>query len=301
MFFFLQVAYNSGLDEKHGSIRENMSTKPRCPWVSPNNIVYLNYHDNEWGRPLHDEHKLFEMLILEGAQAGLSWEIILNKRENYRKLFANFDPNKVARFTDKKIEKILLNPGVVRNRLKVYSAVNNAKQFLKIQSEFGSFDSFIWGFVDYKPIVNSFDTYSDYPTRTPLSDLISKELKKRGFKFVGSTIIYAFMQAIGMVDDHTTNCWVRLKKNEAWSVYMVLCDDDSIYTGIAKSVEKRFQEHCAQNHKTAKYLKGRGPLKLVYKEKIGTRSEALKIEHAVKKLSKSQKLLLIDQGHFDGI
>lgn len=184
----------------------------RCAWANENNPLYLSYHDEEWGRPVHDDTHLFEMLILEGAQAGLSWETILNKRENYRKAFAGFDPQKVARFSEAKIEKLLQNPGIVRNRLKVNAAVTNAKAFLKVQSEFGSFDKYIWGFVDHKPIKNHFKTLKQIPVKTELSDKISKDLKMRGFKFVGSTIMYAFMQAVGMVDDHPIDCFLYKKK-----------------------------------------------------------------------------------------
>jgi DNA-3-methyladenine glycosylase I len=168
---------------------------------------YKKYHDEEWGVPVHDDRVHFEFLILEGAQAGLSWSTILKKREGYRKAFADFDANKVARFSEKKLEKILLDPGIVRNRLKVYAAVNNAKQFLKLQKEFGSFDKYIWQFVGGKPIVNKRKTMKEVPATTPESDALSKDLIKRGFKFVGSTVIYAHMQACGLVNDHLIDCW----------------------------------------------------------------------------------------------
>jgi DNA-3-methyladenine glycosylase I len=168
---------------------------------------YKKYHDEEWGVPVHDDRVHFEFLILEGAQAGLSWSTILKKREGYRKAFADFDANKVARFSEKKLEKILLDPGIVRNRLKVYAAVNNAKQFLKLQKEFGSFDKYIWQFVGGKPIVNIRKTMKEVPATTPESDALSKDLIKRGFKFVGSTVIYAHMQACGLVNDHLIDCW----------------------------------------------------------------------------------------------
>ena len=189
----------------------------RCPWVNLNNPLYVTYHDEEWGCPVHEDQQHFEMITLEGAQAGLSWETILNKRQHYRKLFAQFDPAKVARFTAAKLEKILLDPGVVRNRLKIYSTVTNAQAFLTLQKEFGSFDNYIWRFVNYAPRLNTLASLADYPTQTPLSDLISKDLKKRGFKFVGSTIIYAYMQAVGLVNDHVKNCHcaaLTLKKNK---------------------------------------------------------------------------------------
>jgi DNA-3-methyladenine glycosylase I len=180
--------------------------KTRCPWCLGFE-EYKKYHDEEWGVPVHDDRVHFEFLILEGAQAGLSWSTILKKREGYRKAFADFDANKVARFSEKKLEKILLDPGIVRNRLKVYAAVNNAKQFLKLQKEFGSFEKYIWQFVGGKPIVNKRKTMKEVPATTPESDALSKDLIKRGFKFVGSTVIYAHMQACGLVNDHLIDCW----------------------------------------------------------------------------------------------
>jgi len=177
----------------------------RCPWCLDFD-QYMTYHDEEWGVPVHDDKTHFEFLILEGAQAGLSWSTILKKREGYRKNFADFDPNKVARFSEKKLEKILLDPSIVRNRLKVYAAVTNAKLFLKVQKEFGSFDKYIWGFVGGKPIVNKRKTMKEVPATTPESDALSKDLIKRGFKFVGSTVIYAHMQACGLVNDHLIEC-----------------------------------------------------------------------------------------------
>lgn len=178
----------------------------RCPWCLKFD-QYIQYHDEEWGVPVHDDRIHFEFLILEGAQAGLSWSMILKKREGYHKAFAGFDPVKVARFNEKKLEKILLNPNIVRNRLKVYAAVNNAKRFLEVQKEFGSFDNYIWGFVNHKPIVNKWKTLKQIPAITKESDVLSKDLIKRGFKFVGSTVIYAHMQACGLVNDHLVECW----------------------------------------------------------------------------------------------
>jgi len=179
----------------------------RCRWAEGVSLDYIRYHDKEWGVPVRDDRTQFEFLILEGAQAGLSWSTILNKREGYRKLFAGFDPEKVARFTKRRVEKMLLDPSIVRNRLKVESAVTNAKAFLAIQNEFGAFSDYIWGFVDGKPIQNKFRKDSDVPATSPESDALSKDLKKRGFRFVGSTIIYAHMQATGMVNDHVTGCF----------------------------------------------------------------------------------------------
>jgi len=177
----------------------------RCNW--PTNELSIRYHDEEWGTPRHDDRGLFEFLILEGAQAGLSWDTILRKRENYRTAFDGFDVNKVARYTDKKIEKLMQDEGIIRNRLKIASAVSNAKAFLKVQKEFGSFDKYIWSFVNGKPIVNKLKESSQVPAKTEVSDAISKDLKKRGFNFVGSTIMYAFMQATGMVNDHLVSCF----------------------------------------------------------------------------------------------
>jgi DNA-3-methyladenine glycosylase I len=183
------------------------STKPktRCSWArTPLGIAY---HDKEWGVPVHDDRVLFEFITLEGAQAGLSWETILQKREGYRKAFAGFDPARVARYTPARIERLLLDPGIVRNRLKVESTVRNAKAFLAVQREFGSFDAYVWQFVGGRPIVNRWSKLGQVPARTAESDALSRDLKKRGFKFVGSTICYAFMQAVGMVNDHTVGCF----------------------------------------------------------------------------------------------
>jgi DNA-3-methyladenine glycosylase I len=177
----------------------------RCSWAS--NELSIRYHDEEWGVPAHDDRKLFEFLILEGAQAGLSWDTILNKRENYRAAFAGFNPEKIARYDRRKIQSLLRDPGIVRNRLKLESAVKNAKAFLEVQKEFGSFDAYVWRFVDGRPRVNSWGSRSKVPASTPQSDAMSKELKKRGFSFVGSTICYAFMQAVGMVNDHLVGCF----------------------------------------------------------------------------------------------
>ena len=179
----------------------------RCKWATNVSLDYIRYHDEEWGVPVHDDRTQFEFLILEGAQAGLSWSTILNKRDGYRKAFADFDPEKVARFTKKRVEKLLTDPSIVRNRLKVESAVTNAKAFLAVQEEFGAFSDYIWGFVDGKPIQNRRKLDRDIPATSPVSDALSKDLKKRGFKFVGSTIVYAHMQATGLVNDHVTGCF----------------------------------------------------------------------------------------------
>jgi DNA-3-methyladenine glycosylase I len=188
-----------------------MDNKKRCQWVPVDNPLYVKYHDEEWGVPIHDDRLLFEFLVLEGMQAGLSWLTILRKRENFRTAFDHFDPRKIAPYNEKKIEELMQNSGIIRNRLKIVSAVQNAKAFLDVQAEFGSFDTFIWQFVERKSIVNKWKTLKEIPAKTPLSDAISKELKKRGFKFVGSTIIYAHMQATGMVNDHTVDCFRHIE------------------------------------------------------------------------------------------
>jgi len=184
------------------------NSRSRCAWAGDKPHM-IRYHDREWGRPVHHDRKHFEMLLLEGAQAGLTWDTILRKRDGYRKAFADFDPKKVARFTAKTTARLLKDPGIVRNRLKIDAAVTNAQAFLAIQQEFGSFDRYVWRFVGGKPKVNRWRGVKQIPATTPESDALSKDLKKRGFRFVGSTIVYAYMQAIGMVDDHTVDCFVR--------------------------------------------------------------------------------------------
>jgi len=183
--------------------------KTRCEWAKdePN----TTYHDKEWGRPQHDDVKLFEFLILEGAQAGLSWTTILKRRDGYRRAFSDFDVLKVSKYNKKQIEKLLTDESIIRNRLKINSAVNNAKQFLKIQAEYGSFDNYIWGFVNYKPLKNKYKKLSDIPTSNEISEKLSNDLKKHGFNFIGPTICYALMQAIGMVNDHTSGCFLYKK------------------------------------------------------------------------------------------
>jgi DNA-3-methyladenine glycosylase I len=183
-----------------------MKNITRCPWPA-NDKLYIKYHDKEWGVPVHNDRKLFEFLLLEGFQAGLSWRTILYKRQNFRKTFDNFDFNKVAKYDKRKINSLMKDAGIIRNQLKINSSVSNAKAFIAVRKEFGTFDKYIWGFVDGKPIKNKFKSLKELPARTELSDLISKDLKKRGFNFVGSTIVYAHMQATGMVNDHLTSCF----------------------------------------------------------------------------------------------
>jgi DNA-3-methyladenine glycosylase I len=194
----------------HAGIRYSveMSEKKRCWWANQADPDYVRYHDEEWGQPAHDDRHLFEMLVLEGAQAGLSWSTILHKRANYRRAFAGFDPKKVACFDAPRVEALVLDAGIVRNRLKIESAITNARAFLEVQREFGSFDRYLWSFVDGRPIVNRPRTRRGVPAHTPLSDRISKDLKKRGFRFVGTTIVYAYLQAVGVVNDHTRDCYL---------------------------------------------------------------------------------------------
>jgi len=186
-----------------------MSSVTRCEWATGGSELMLAHHDEEWGIPSHDDVHLFEMLSLESAQAGLSWSTILNKREGYRRAFAGFDPAAVARFGPDDVERLLADPGIVRNRLKVESTVDNAARVLEVQEELGSFDAYLWAFVDGEPIVNQWRTMSELPAETDLSKAISKDLKRRGFRFIGPTIVYAFMQSVGMVDDHTVDCFRR--------------------------------------------------------------------------------------------
>ena len=184
-----------------------MYNKRRCSWTGSNNSLMIEYHDKEWGVPVHDDRTLFEFLILEGAQAGLTWQTVLNKRENYRRAFDGFHPNRIACYGKEDVNRLLTDAGIIRNRLKIASTIQNARAFLKIQKEFGTFDVYIWQFVGGKPVNHKIKTIKDIPTNTKESDVMSKDLIKRGFKFVGSTICYAFMQAIGMVNDHEIKCF----------------------------------------------------------------------------------------------
>lgn len=187
--------------------------KTRCFGNKPNQELYAHYHDTEWGRHSHDDQQLFEMLILEGAQAGLSWETILKRREGYCAAFHNFDPEKIAIMADTELETLYTNPCIIRNRLKIYAARKNAQVFLQLQKTYGSFSTYLWSFVNHSPVINSWCTLKEVPVTSPVSDALSKDLKKRGMTFVGSTIIYAYMQAVGIVNDHTSDCWLRLKDN----------------------------------------------------------------------------------------
>ena len=194
--------------KNHKTKDQQMKQKTRCPWPS-DDLLMINYHDKEWGIPLHNDKKLFEFLILEGFQAGLSWRTVLHKRENFRKAFDKFDFKKVAKYDKRKVNSLLKDAGIIRNKLKIESAIANAKAFLLVRKEFGTFDKYIWSFVNGKPIHNKFKSLKELPAKTKLSDTISDELRKRGFKFVGSTIVYAHMQATGMVNDHIVSCYRR--------------------------------------------------------------------------------------------
>ena len=188
---------------------QNKSEPKRCPWVDLSKPDYIAYHDLEWGVPVHDDKKQFEFLTLESAQAGLSWYTVLRKRNSYRQAFAGFDPQQVARFSEKTVERLLQNRGIIRNRAKILAAINNARKFLEVQAEFDSFDRYIWRFVEGKPIVNTLKSQNDYPSVSPESDALSRDLRQRGFKFIGSTICYAHMQAVGMINDHLITCFRR--------------------------------------------------------------------------------------------
>jgi DNA-3-methyladenine glycosylase I len=185
---------------------KSKDTRKRC-WGNAQDRLMRDYHDREWGTPLHDDRKIFEFLILEGMQAGLSWKLVLDKRENFRRAFRGFDPVKVARFTARDVQRLLGDVGIIRNRLKILGAINNAKRFLEVQKEFGTFDRYIWAFVGGKPVRNKLRSFAEMPAKTPLSDIVSKDLKARGFKFVGSTVVYSHMQATGMVNDHLVTCF----------------------------------------------------------------------------------------------
>ena len=197
-------------------MRSTTATVKRCSWVSVDDPLMLQYHDREWGVPVHDDRRHFEFLVLEGAQAGLSWTIVLKKREGYRRAFQGFDPEKVARFSARRIEKLILNTEIIRNRLKIESAVRNARAFLKIQEEFGSFDSYCWRFVDGRPKLNRWKIMREIPATSLASDAFSKDLKSRGFSFVGSTVMYAHMQAVGMVNDHLVDCFRYREIRQDW-------------------------------------------------------------------------------------
>lgn len=184
-----------------------MAAKKRCPWPIDGDRLYVSYHDREWGKPVHDDRVLFEFLVLEAFQAGLSWRCILHKRENFRRAFAGFDPAKVSRFGPRQVKRLLADAGIVRNRAKVAAAIENARRFLEVQREFGTFDRYMWSWTGGRPVVNRFKTLKDYPAKTPVAEAFAADLKKRGFKFLGPTVVYAHMQAVGMVNDHVVTCF----------------------------------------------------------------------------------------------
>lgn len=264
--------------------------KKRCPWVTTGNELYEAYHDTEWGVAVHDDQKHFEFLVLEGAQAGLSWITILKRREGYRKAFANFDPEVVATYDEAKVAELMMDPGIIRNRLKIASCITNAKCFLKIQKEFGSFDNYIWKFVGGKTLVNQRKSMKEVPAETPESKALSADLRMRGFKFVGPTVMYAHMQAVGLVNDHLVDCFCY----QQWKVYIIRAEDGKLYTGITTDLERRFADH-KKGKSGAKFFRISPAESIAYCESQPNRSEALKRESQIKKMSLDQKLKLIKE------
>lgn len=260
----------------------------RCPWAIKGNELYEAYHDTEWGVPVHDDRKHFEFLVLEGAQAGLSWLTILKRREGYRKAFAGFDPKIVANYNEAKVEELMKDEGIIRNRLKILSCVNNAKCFLAVQKEFGSFNAYIWRFVGGKTIQNKRKSIKDVPPETKESKALSADLKKRGFKFVGPTVMYAHMQATGLVNDHLVDCFCYQK----WEVYIIRTESGKLYTGITTDLDRRFADH-QKGSRGAKFFRISGAEKIVHREAHPNRSEASKRESQIKKMNLDQKLALI--------
>lgn len=264
--------------------------KKRCPWVTAGNELYEVYHDTEWGVTVHDDRKHFEFLVLEGAQAGLSWLTILKRREGYRRAFANFDPAIVATFDEAKVAELMMDPGIIRNRLKIMSCITNARCFLEIQKEFGSFDNYIWQFVGGKTLENQRKSLEEVPAETPESRALSADLRARGFKFVGPTVMYAHMQAVGLVNDHLVDCFCC----ERWKVYIIRAEDGKLYTGITTDLERRFANH--KNGKSgAKFFRISPAESIVYSESQPNRSAASKREAQIKKMSLNQKLKLIKE------
>lgn len=267
----------------------------RCAWVPVGNELYEKYHDKEWGVPVHDDRKHFEFLILEGAQAGLSWLTILKRREGYRRAFANFDPKKVAKYDEAKIAELLQNKDIIRNRLKIRSSINNAKLFLEIQKEFGTFDNYIWGFVNGKTMQNKRKSIREVPPETKESKALSVDLKKRGFSFVGPAVIYAHMQATGLVNDHTIDCFCFKKlttKKAPWEVYLIQAESGKLYTGITTDLDRRFQDH-QKGKKGARFFRFSSPEKILLRESFPNRSSATKRELEIKKMTRKEKLDLI--------
>ncbi|HSX03665.1 MAG TPA: DNA-3-methyladenine glycosylase I [Rhabdochlamydiaceae bacterium] len=267
----------------------------RCKWAKSGNSLYEKYHDTEWGIPVHDDRKHFEFLILEGAQAGLSWITILKRREGYRRAFAQFDPKKVAKFNAAKIKELLADEGIIRNKLKIESAINNAKLFLQIQKDFGSFDHYVWQFVGGNPIQNSWETIQQVPAETKESKALSSDLRKRGFKFVGPTVMYAYMQATGLVNDHTMDCFCHSKEKQLpWEVYIIQTKSGKLYTGITTDLKRRFADH-QKGKKGARFFRFSEAEKILFHEPHQSRSQATKREIEIKKMSQKQKLALINQ------
>lgn len=264
----------------------------RCSWVTPGNTLYEEYHDNEWGVPVYDDIKLFEFLVLESAQAGLNFLTILKKRENYREAFAAFDPAIVAGFNETKIQELIKNPGIIRNRLKIRSSIHNAKCFLKIQKEFGSFSNYLWGFFNHKSKINHLTSHSDVPCHTEDSKALSGDLKKRGFQFIGPKIMYAYMQAVGIVNDHMVYCKAYQKPAKPWYVYIIESKAGALYTGITTDINRRFNEHTTRK-KGARFFHISEPAEVAYIEQHPDRSSATQRELAIKKLTRNKKEQII--------
>ena len=271
---------------------EKHSPPRRCSWVPLGNALYETYHDTEWGIPVYNDIKLFEFLVLEGAQAGLNFLTILKKREAYRECFAGFDPYIIAQFDELTLGKLMKNPGIIRNKRKIASCIHNAKCFLKIQEEWGSFSNYLWAFVAQTPRINAWKIHSEIPTDTQDSQALSRDLKKQGFQFVGPKMMYAYMQAVGMVNDHTTDCVCYKKKNPCWEVYIIECKSGTLYTGITTDVSRRFEQHLTRK-KGARFFSLSEPMLIVYREKHPDRSSATKREIAIKKLTRKEKQKLI--------
>lgn len=272
----------------------------RCSWVPAGNTLYETYHDTEWGVPVHDDNKHFEFLILEGAQAGLSWLTILKRREGYRRAYSNFDPEKVAQYDEAKIAELLANEEIIRNRLKITSSITNAKLFLEIQKEFGSFNTYIWQFVGGKTIHNKRKTIKEVPPETEESRTLSADLRKRGFKFVGPTVMYSHLQATGLVNDHTIDCFCYPQK--PWHVYIIQTNTGELYTGITTDLKRRFEEH-QSGKKGARFFRLSAAETIVHHETHPNRSQATKRELEIKKMSRKQKLEIFPAkngiGNFD--
>jgi DNA-3-methyladenine glycosylase I len=276
--------------------QQDNEEKNRCIWVNQDPL-YLAYHDHEWGVPIFDSRRLFEFLILEGAQAGLSWITVLKKRSNYQASFDHFDPEKIARYDQKKLKLLLANPGIIRHPLKIQATIGNAQAYLQLLNEWNSFSDYLWHFVDNQVVQNNWESFKQVPATNTISDKMSKDLKKRGFKFVGSTICYAFMQAVGMVNDHTTDCFRHQEIKKSFWVYILHCNNDNYYTGYTTDLARRYQEHLTGTAK-CKYTRSFKPVCIAqYWQINGSKAAAMKVERFIKTLSKQEKELLILYPH----